>query len=112
MTIIHTFTNSHLFGETSPWLEHNIGPVIWVYGGSYSDPGSWLIYEWLADMLEHLSDTIKANDIHHIAYRSGVGWQSFICIPRYKLNHKDMQPYLIVDIEDEAIAVQFKLTFQ
>jgi hypothetical protein len=112
MNTIFTLTSNRPLGDTIPWLEQNIGPTIWYYGGAYSDPGSWHIYQWLATMLGQLTDTIESNDIHDISYRSGFGWRSFICIPRYKLNPKDMKTYLVVDIDDTALAVQFKLSFQ
>lgn len=101
----------HLFGSI-PWLEEHVGPQRVYYRNldrnKPEDSATWnAVFGDLQKLVSHL----PLDEVDHIAFFSGDGWQFFYAVTRFRLDTQNMRSFVVLNIEDETMAVMFKLRF-
>jgi hypothetical protein len=95
----YTLHQSFLSGAFK-WLDDNVG-------GYISSAERFML---ISNRLKAVISDFDFSNVHNMTNNRGDGWQTFMCLPKYQLEPQKCQ--FIVVVDDELMALQFKLSFQ
>jgi hypothetical protein len=105
----YTLQQSFLSGAFK-WLDDNVGGYISrVECDPHLAQGAER-FMLISNRLKAVISDFDFSNVHNMTNNRGDGWQTFMCLPKYQLEPQKCQ--FIVVVDDELMALQFKLSFQ